>query len=90
MKKLPVATWLRNKAFSNRGVSMIWKDFLHTLSWFGSGLIWMVGSGKAIQVGLDSIVGLVSPFTLPLDLRDYLEDYGISMLDQARNLTKSA
>ena len=90
MKKVPVATWLRNKEFSVRGVSVIWKGFIHSLSWLGSGLIWKVGNGKAIWVGLDPIVGLGSPFTLPLDLWDYLEDYGISTLDQARNYSTGA
>ena len=41
-------------------------------------------------MGLDPIIGLGSPFTLPLDVRDYLEDYGISTLDQARNYSTGA
>ena len=41
-------------------------------------------------MGSNPIVGLGSPFTLPQDLRDYLEDYGISMLDQARNYLMGA
>ena len=69
---------------------MIWKGFLHTLSWLGSGLIWKVGNGKAIRMGLDPIVGLGLPFLLSLDLYEYLEDYGICTLDQARNLTSCA
>ena len=35
-------------------------------------------------------MGQGSSFLLPLDLREYLEDYGISTLDQARNLTTFA
>ena len=64
LKKLPVATWLRNKSFSVRGVSVIWKGFILTISWLGSGLTWLVGNGSAIRIGLDPIVGLGSPFTL--------------------------
>ena len=90
MKKLSVATWLRNKSFSVRGVSVIWKGVLHTLSWLGSGLIWMVGNGSDIRAGIDPIIGLGSPFTLSLDLREYLEYFGITTLDQARNHTKCA
>ena len=41
-------------------------------------------------MGLDPIVGQGSSFLLPLDLREYLEDYGICTLDQARNLTSCA
>ena len=69
---------------------MIWKGFLLTLSWLGSGLIWKAGNGTTIWLGLDPIVGLGSSFLLPLDLREYLEDYGIFTLDQARNLTPCA
>ena len=69
---------------------MIWKGFLLTLSWLGSGLIWNAGNGTTIRLGLDPIVGLGSSFLLPLDLREHLEDYGICTLDQARNLTACA
>ena len=69
---------------------MIWKGFLHTLPWLGGGLIWKVGNGRAIRLGLDPIVGQGSSFLLPFDLREYLLDYGICMLDQARNHTSCA
>ena len=69
---------------------MIWKGFLLTLSWLGSGLTWLVGKGSDVQIGIDSIVGLGSPFSLTQDLREYLEDFGIYSLDQARNLTSCA
>ena len=69
---------------------MIWKGFLLTLSWLGIGLTWLVGKGLAVQIGIDSIVGLGSPFSLTQDLREYLEDFSIYSLDQARNLTSCA
>ena len=37
------------------------------------------------MVGLDPIIGMGSMLTLSQDLRDYLEDYGIITLAQARN-----
>ena len=42
------------------------------------------------RVGLDPIIGIGSPYALPCDLREYLEDYGIVTLDQARNYTPEA
>ena len=39
---------------------------------------------------MDPVVGLGNSFILPRDLRLYLEDYGISTLDQARNNTAFA
>ena len=68
MRSLPLHSWLRKKSFTTRGVSMIWKGFLLTLSWLGSGLIWKAGNGTTIRLGLDPIVGLGSSYLLPLDL----------------------
>ena len=41
------------------------------------------GKWKKIYIGIDAIVGLNGDFTLPEDLKYYLEDYGISYLDYA-------
>ena len=71
-------------------VSILWRGFVATLPWIGKGLIWNVGNGSAIRIGADPVVGLGSNFILPIDLREYLEDYGIVTLDHARNLTPSA
>ena len=39
-----------------------------------------------IHLGVDPIAGLDSSYLLPVDLRDYLSDFGISSLAQAQNL----
>ena len=71
-------------------VSILWRGFVASLPWIGKGLIWNVGNGSSIRVGADPVVGLDSSFILPIELREYLEDYGIVTLDQARNLTPFA
>ena len=48
------------------------------------------GNGESIRVGLDLIVGMGSTFSLPKNLRDYLEDYGILSLNQATNYSLDA
>ena len=45
---------------------------------------------KNTRVGLDPIAGMDTCFTLPGDLRDYLEDFGITSLAQARNYSLEA
>ena len=75
-----------NKQFGHWNISIIWKGFLDSLHWIGKGLIWQVGKGTEIRVGADPIVGLGCSYILPNDLRAYLEDYGISTLDQAKNM----
>ena len=90
LKKDNVISWIREKAFTVSGASVIWKGFISTITWLGKGLIWMAGNGENIKVGVDPISGMGSCYVLPLDLRIYLEDYGITTLAQARNCTKEA
>ena len=90
MKKLPLHTWLREKCFFFQNSSIIWKGFLKTLHWIGKGIIWEVGNGSDIHLGVDPVVGLSNSFILLDELRAYLEDYGINTLAQARNKTPFA
>ena len=60
------------------------------MPWIGKGILWQVGNGSDIRLGVDPVVGLGSSFILPGDLREYLEDYGIVSLAQARNKTSFA
>ena len=83
-------SWIRSKAFSVSSVYVIWKGFISCITWLGSGLTWHVGNGESIKVGLDPIIGMGSSFSLPRDLRDYLEDFGITSLAQARNYSPNA
>ena len=64
---------------------MIWKGFRQTLPWLGSCLSWLVGNGHDVLLGIDPIVGTQDPFTLPMELREYLEDLDIITLAQAHN-----
>ena len=77
--------WLRRKRFSTRDASIIWRGFLQSLPWMGAHLSWQVGDGKNVLLGIDPIIGLHSSFSLPEDLRTYLEDMNIYTLEQARN-----
>ena len=45
---------------------------------------WKVGDGLKIHLGVDPIAGMGTSYILPVDLRDYLADYGISCLAQAQ------
>ena len=90
LKKRIVLTWIRRKAFMVTGVSVIWKGFISSITWLGRGLTWHAGNGESIRVGLDPIIGMGSSFSLPCDLWDYLKDYGIISLAQARNYSLDA
>ena len=45
-----------------------------------------MGNGLKIRLGVDLIAGLNSQYLLFEELRDYLNDLGISNLAQAQNL----
>ena len=90
LKNISVIDWLRNKRFSTRRVSIIWRGFLETLPWLGSFLAWQVGDGKDITIGVDPIIGAHSSYILPEELRTFLEDLDISTLSQAHNILHDA
>ena len=57
LKGLSVASWLRSNIFKATNASMIWKGFIHTISWIGCGLARKVGNSEDIRVGIDLIMG---------------------------------
>ena len=77
--------WLRDKKFSTRGVSVIWKGFLQTIPWLGRSLSWQVGNGHDFLIGIDPIIGAPSSLSLLAGLREFLEDLDITTLSPARN-----
>ena len=80
LKNKPLHSRFREKSFNFRNASIIWRGFTSTLPWIGKGIVWSVGNESAIRLGVDPFVSMGSSFTLPRDLRDYLEDYGICTL----------
>ena len=53
---------------------------MEVIPWMGMHLAWQVGNGDSILLGIDPIVGSHSVFSLPEDLRLYLEDLDICKL----------
>ena len=45
-----------------------------------------MGDGLKIRLGVDLITGMETSYILPVDLREYLANYGISCLAQAQKL----
>ena len=80
MKSITVIDWLRYKRFSMHCVSTIWRGFLQTLPWMGNHLAWQVGDGENILLGVNPIVGAHTSYSIPEDMRLYLEDLDICTL----------
>ena len=86
LKGMTVDTWLHVKYFRVLGTSYIWNGFVKAMSLITCHLGWKVGNGCSIRVGVDSIASLNSDFVLPEDLKCYLEDYGITTLNNSHCL----
>ena len=69
LKNRPVHIWLREKRFVVQNVSILWRGFVETLLWMGKGLIWNVGNGSSVWVGVDPMVGFGSNYILLAGLR---------------------
>ena len=48
-------------------------DLFKSYMWIGRGLLWKVGNGSNVLVGIDRIIGHGESFTLSRFLMDYLE-----------------
>ena len=77
---MPVDVWLRHQSFKVQGTSHMWNGFIRAMSRITRCLGWKTSDGKLIKIGIDPIAGVSSDYTLPVDLRLYLEDYGIVTL----------
>ena len=84
LKNRPLEDWIRAWNFIVIGTSYLWNGFIKILSWITYKLSWKVGDGMKIHLGVDPIAGLDASYSLPVDLRDYLTDYGITCLAQAQ------
>ena len=65
-------------------------EWFHQITWITRSLGWKFGNGSSIRIGIDHVACLNSSFVLPMDLRGYLEDYGITSLVHARNIGTGA
>ena len=86
LKNHTVEEWLRTKKFYVRGTLYFWNGFIRTLTWITRLLGWRVGNGQNILLGSDPIIGMDSYHILSEELREYLLDYGLHTLWDARHL----
>ena len=70
--------WIHAQKFTVNGTSYFWNGFVRILAWVMCKLGWTVGDGLKIRLGVDPFAGLDTSYIVPVDLREYLADYGIS------------
>jgi len=77
---LTLIDWVRQVDKTKPGCSVIWKALVLSFGLIGSGLVWRVGDGRKLRVGLDPWVGSGRDHILPLAIRTILEDQGFFFL----------
>lgn len=54
--KLDVFCWIRNPKLASWNFSPMWRGFMKIFHWIKNDLIWQVGTGELIRVGIDPII----------------------------------
>jgi hypothetical protein len=86
---LPVHTWLRSAASSPPGGSQTWKHLLKSLPVLLHWIAWLPGSGSAIEVGRDAILGMGKKALLSTQLLERLHSLGFYYLFQLKDTHRS-
>ena len=55
---MPFDIWLRRANFKSENASLIWRSLLSTMYSILPGLVWIVGHGNLIYIGMDLISGI--------------------------------
>ena len=72
--------WIRSSAKKKKNISICWKAVLWAFDLIGEFLVWKVGSGKAVRIGLDLWVGCKWRHSLPTPMIDRLHLAGYHYL----------
>ena len=72
--------WIRDKDKKKSGISICWKSVLWSFNLIGDFLVWKVGNGADVRIGLDPWVGCKWRHSLPSHLTDILHSAGLFFL----------
>jgi hypothetical protein len=86
IKPESVEEWVRNPVKKWKNASIIWKAMVIVFPLIVKNLIWKVGKGSKVQIGLDPWVGSGESFRLSEALIDKLHIIGFFVLSQVANL----
>lgn len=80
--KSDVICWIRNPELVSWNYSPMWRGFMKIFHWIKNDLLWQVGSGSQIRVGIDPIIGFEHDYCLPPIIPQYLQILGLSTLNK--------
>jgi hypothetical protein len=79
---LSILDWIRTTNKSSMGISIIWKALIKDFDLVGNGLVWRVGSGRLVRLGLDPWSGCQLGHLLSAGIRHRLAQGGFYYLAQ--------
>ena len=74
---LTILDWIRVPVKKKKNISICWKVVLWDFDVIGNNLVWKVGNGVDLRIGIDPWVGCKWSHHLPILLRDKLHSAGI-------------
>ena len=63
-----ILEWIRSTIKKKKNISICWKAVLWAFDLIGNFLVWKIGSGNAVHIGLDPWVGLKWRHALPIPM----------------------
>lgn len=79
---LSIIDWIRRPSWNRNGISVVWRAILNTIPIIRDGLLWKIGNGASVRIGIDPWTRSGNSYQLPPDLINYLNNRGIRYIGQ--------
>ena len=84
-----IIEWLHRPAWNHQGISAIWRATLKAMPLIRDNLLWKIGNGAQVRIGLDPWPGSGNTHLLPEGLIRHLNNRGIKHLAPIGDLQRS-
>eukprot|EP00253_Pinus_taeda_P020716 PITA_20716 len=79
---LTITNWIRRPNWNRQGISAIWKASLNAMPLIRYSLLWRIGNGSSVRIGIDPWSGSGNAHNLPKGLVLHSNNRGIKFLSQ--------